>query len=59
MTADERYASCMTVRQLNRALETDLLNAATRDEAIECEIAYSKHYTRVFVLTMLNKKESD
>ena len=57
MTADERYAQCQTVKELNLALKEDLRKASSKAEEDECNRAYAEHFKRAFVLTMIKDRE--
>ena len=57
MSVDERYGSCRTIRELNRAFAKDLRSSKSKAEEDECNRMYAKHYKRVFILTMIKGSE--
>ena len=52
MTADERYAACKTRKELNKVYKRDKTGTYSKEYIKACDVAYSKHYARLYKLEM-------
>ena len=48
MTAEERYAKCKTIEELNDAFHMDEMSANTFEFLGACERAYKKRYRELY-----------